>query len=132
MVTQEQINARKAEIRRMGMASFTISGMTEDESIASEIRKDASTLFAAVRSEMYKRNAKYPSYRVFRLDPERPAIPMGYSGSPSFTFESQEKDPRTTAIKLLRERADEQGLVVQTSKLGRDEFSYKAIKKEAA
>jgi hypothetical protein len=49
-------------------------------------------VFAAVRDPMYGMRAKTKNiaFRIFRVDPVNPTIPMGYHGSPGFTYTATE------------------------------------------
>lgn len=109
-ITQGEIDKEKERLRKLGIGKFTISGMSEDESIASDLRARYSTKYAAVldpyfnvsRARQRKNIRKAFRFRIFKLDPEKPGIPMGYSGMPIVTFESHAEDPRDIAIREIK------------------------------
>lgn len=108
-VTQEMIEARKADLRSKGIAAFKIcidkESLDEDQSIARSIAEDWSFFYVCVRSP-YARNSKPGNlqFRIFQTVKERPTIPMGYYGEPAFAFECYDGDPVGMAIRMLKEK----------------------------
>lgn len=102
-ITLDEVYAKKAEFRKIGMARFSINGLDEDESIRRLIAESWSVFFIAVR-DPYLRGGQSGSFRfrIFQTLKHEPQIPMGYSGMPMFGFECHEGKPVHKALEILR------------------------------
>lgn len=121
MATQQEIEARKKEMRAVGMAGFhtSISGKTlsENESIAREVDESWSTFYVCVKCPYSRVKAGNMRFRIFQTLKDAPSIPMGYSGMPSFTFECFTGNPREMAIAEIK-------------KIVKNEYRYKCVHKD--
>ena len=103
LVTEHEVAQEQVKLRRLGISEYHHSDSegtkTELESIKSNIRADWSTKYAVVLDPYSK--AKARRFRIFQLDPEDPAIPMGYTGMPVFVFECVAEDPRDVALRTI-------------------------------
>lgn len=97
-ITQVEVEEQKAKLRSLGIGSFTINGLDEDESIRQMLDEKFSFFFAFVRNP-YSRG-KLMSWRLFSLSKKSPSLPMGYHGMPGFTFECYDGTPEKTAQEL--------------------------------
>jgi len=108
-ITMEEIEAKKAEHRKIGMASFTINGMSEDDSIRQVIAESWSVCYCAIRDPYHGSRGKVGGnirFKVFQIIKEKPQIPMGYSGMPGFDFECHDGEPLKKCVSILKKKFD--------------------------
>jgi hypothetical protein len=103
-VTSQAVEERKLYLRSKGIAQYVINGKTEEESIRISIAEKYSFFFVAVRDPYYDMKAKAGNlrFRIFQTLKENPMIPMGYAGTPGFTFECYTGEPLKMAVELLK------------------------------
>lgn len=94
----EQIEQLKNRMRKMGCANYSINGLSEEESLLSLLREENSFKYAFVRCP-YSRS-KNLIWRLMKVDIWRPALPMGYTGSPGFLFDYLGENAIDEAIKI--------------------------------
>ena len=125
-MNQNLVEQKKEGLRKLGIASYQINDMTEQASLESEVRKDYSLLYAAVRDPYSK--AKGHTFRIFNLDPQKPQIPMGYTGMPYVCFECFE-EPRDFFIKKWREAMEKKypGTKYAAKKMYDDQVNFKKV-----
>ena len=120
---QLEIEEQRSKFRSIGIAKFTINGMTEDESIEQYLDEKVSFFYALVRSPGNHCNSKLPTWRLFSLSKKNPQIPMGYSCMPGFTFECYDENAENTAKEILRR------VLSGVYKFSKREFDSFAMKK---
>lgn len=104
-VTPEQIQAFKDNLKNMGICSYTVSGMNEEDSIRQAIAESWSFTFAGIQDPYHQiknRQAKSLRFRIFQINKDNPKIPMGYSGMPGLSFECFDGQPAKKLIELLK------------------------------
>jgi len=101
VLTQDQRVAElKERFRKLGIASYRISGMDEEESLLSYLREKDSFRYAFVR-EPYSRS-KNLIWRLMKVDIWNMKLPMGYIYSPGFVFDYIGDRPLEEAIKIVQ------------------------------
>lgn len=107
MATQQEIDIRKAELRKIGMAGFHISiegkTLSENDSIGQELDESWSTFYICVKCPYSRVKPGNMRFRLFQTLKDKPSIPMGYSGMFSFTFDCYDGRPREQAVLKLKE-----------------------------
>lgn len=98
MIPNEQVAELKERFKKMGMISYRINGLSEEESLLSYIREKESFRYVFIR-EPYARS-KNLLWRLMKIDIWRPTIPMGYSGMPGFMFDYLGENAIDEAIKI--------------------------------
>jgi len=99
-ITQAEIDTEKARIHSLGIAHFSINGLDEDTSIKKALEEKWSYFYVAAL-DPYTRG-KHKRFRVFQTSKAEPSIPMGYYGSPTFSFECFDGEPMKKAIETLK------------------------------
>lgn len=121
MATQQEIETRKAEMRKIGMAGYhtAIDGkqLSENDSIAREVDESWSTFYVCVKCPYSRVKAGNMRFRLFQTLKDAPSIPMGYYGMPSFTFECFDGKPREMAI-------------MEIKKIVKNEYRYKCVHRD--
>ena len=132
LVRQDAVEARKAELKAMGMAGFyTVidsDKLSMDDSIRRDIAEKMSFFFVCVQDPYFgmrgNKGTGNMRFRLFQTLKDKPSIPMGYSYMPSFAFECYDGQPAQQAIKLLKEKLKMQ----YTFKVKDDEITLIRVK----
>ena len=118
------IEVEKAKFRALGIASFKIGDLSEDESIQQYLDEKFTFFFALVRSPGHRANSKLVTWRLFSLSKKNPQIPMGYSYLPGFTFECYDGTEEKTSQEILKR------LMAKSYKFSKRDFDSFAMKEE--
>ena len=110
MATKQEIEKKREELKKVGIAQFKImignKELSEEESLARTIDESWSFFFVCVLDPYFNRGYSSKSgnlrFRLFQTLKDKPTIPFGYIGMPSFSFEDYTGNPQKKAVEILK------------------------------